>query len=121
MMAGDAASRLLPLIAAALLLPGAPRSEAADPDFAGSRDLVAQLSDGAAADVLATADIATMAAALVEGVVAGEPREFATNRLAVAVPVDNPAGITGVGDLAAPGLRLVVCAPQVPCGAAAPA
>ncbi len=88
-------------------------------NLAGSRDLVAQLSDGAAADVLATADIATMAAALAEGVVAGEPREFATNRLAVAVPVDNPAGVTGVGDLSAPGLRLVVCAPQVPCGAAA--
>ena len=41
MTAGNAASRLLPVIAAVLLLPWAPRSEAEGSDFAGSRNLSA--------------------------------------------------------------------------------
>ena len=85
--------------------------------FGGSADLVAQVDQGAPADVVATADEATMgdlvAADLVE-----EPRAFATNTLQIVVPPDNPAGITGFEDLARPGLRLVVCAPAVPCGSA---
>ncbi len=36
----------------------------------------------------------------------------------IAVPPDNPAGITSFADLAGPGVQVVVCAPQVPCGAA---
>lgn len=86
--------------------------------FGGSSDLVAQLQQGASADVVATADTANMdklsAAELV-----GDPTEFATNTLQIAVPPDNPAGITSFRELARPGLNLVVCAPEVPCGAAA--
>ncbi|HEX6888258.1 MAG TPA: extracellular solute-binding protein, partial [Candidatus Nanopelagicales bacterium] len=43
---------------------------------------------------------------------------FATNTMAIAVPPGNPAGIRTFADLARPGLAVVVCAPQVPCGAA---
>jgi molybdate transport system substrate-binding protein len=35
------------------------------------------------------------------------------------VPPGNPGRIRTLADLAAPGLRVVQCAPQVPCGAAA--
>jgi molybdate transport system substrate-binding protein len=38
--------------------------------------------------------------------------------LQIVTPPGNPAGITSFADLARPGLQVVVCAPQVPCGAA---
>nr|WP_243731887.1 molybdate ABC transporter substrate-binding protein [Nocardioides ochotonae] len=87
--------------------------------YAGSSDLVAQLGEGARADVLATADTATMDRLVAEGLAAGEPQVFATNTLSIAVPPGNPAGVTGLADLAREDLSVVVCAPQVPCGAAA--
>ena len=87
-------------------------------NFAGSSDLVAQLQQGAAADVLAPADARTMDRASADTLLAGEPTAFATNTLMIAVPPDNPAGITSFADLAGEGVQVVVCAPQVPCGAA---
>ena len=47
-----------------------------------------------------------------------DPQDFATNTLEIATPPDNPAGITSFQDLAEQGLQLVICAPEVPCGAA---
>ncbi|MBX0298779.1 molybdate ABC transporter substrate-binding protein [Cryobacterium sp. 1639] len=86
--------------------------------FGGSADLVSQVSEGAPADVIATADAATMTRLTETGLVAGTGSVvFATNTLEIAVPADNPAGIRSFADLAAPGLALVICAPQVPCGA----
>jgi len=87
--------------------------------FAGSADLVAQLDAGAPADVLATADETTMARAVADGTVTGEPQVFAENALTLVVPAGNPAGVTGLDDAGLAGADLVVCAPQVPCGAAA--
>ena len=87
-------------------------------DFAGSQDLATQLTGGAAADVFAAANEATMKTVTDAGLAAGEPSVYATNQLMIAVPPDNPAGIDAFSDLAAKGLRLVVCAPAVPCGAA---
>ncbi|OAE03195.1 molybdate ABC transporter substrate-binding protein [Arthrobacter sp. OY3WO11] len=87
--------------------------------FAGSADLATQLSQGAPADVFASADAGTMAKVQEAGLVHGEPRDFATNTLAITVPPGNPAGIRSFADLGRPGTRLVACAPQVPCGAAA--
>jgi molybdate transport system substrate-binding protein len=88
-------------------------------NFAGSADLVSQVSAGAPADVLASADLRTMSQLAAAGLISGTPRNFATNTLAIAVPPGNPAGIRFLADLAAPGLKVVQCAPQVPCGAAA--
>lgn len=86
--------------------------------LAGSADLVAQVRQGAPADVVATADEATMAR-LVDAALVEEPVVVATNTLTIAVPPGNPAGVTSLADLArADDLALVVCAPQVPCGAA---
>jgi molybdate transport system substrate-binding protein len=86
--------------------------------FAGSSDLVAQLQQGAPADVFASADTSTMDKAAADGVVDG-PTDFATNTLEIATPPGNPAGIDSLDDLARPGVKVVVCAAAVPCGAAA--
>ena len=87
--------------------------------FAGSSDLVSQISQGAPADIFASADTANMQKLKDAGLVDGTPRNFATNTLAIAVPPGNPAGIASLQDLARPDVRLVTCARQVPCGAAA--
>ncbi|MBG6180242.1 molybdate ABC transporter substrate-binding protein [Arthrobacter sp. CAN_A1] len=87
--------------------------------FAGSSDLATQLSAGAPADVFASADTATLDRLVDEGLVHGDPVPFATNTLIIAVPAGNPAGVEQFSDLADPGTRVVLCAPQVPCGAAA--
>ncbi|UQS27456.1 molybdate ABC transporter substrate-binding protein [Amycolatopsis thermalba] len=87
-------------------------------NFAGSSALVQQLSNGASADVFASADQTNMDKAVQAGVIDGSPSVFATNRLAIAVAPGNPKGITSFADLAKDGLTVVVCAPQVPCGSA---
>lgn len=87
--------------------------------FEGSSALVQKLTQGAKADVFASADQANMDKATQGEVIDGQPSVFATNRLAIAVGKGNPKGIKGLADLAKDGLIVVVCAPQVPCGAAA--
>lgn len=87
--------------------------------FGPSSGLVEQLLSGAPADVLATADTNTMDDAVAGGVVDGEPRIFARNTLALAVPAGNPGNLTGLADLANEELRVAICEPQVPCGGAA--
>ena len=86
--------------------------------FAGSSDLVAQLTGGAPADVFASADTATMTKVVDASLVAGNPVNFATNTLTIVTPPGNPKHIASFADLAKPGTQVVVCAPQVPCGAA---
>jgi molybdate transport system substrate-binding protein len=88
-------------------------------NFAGSSALAQQIIAGAPADVFASADRRQLQRVVDEGLTAGDPQAFATNSLTIAVPRGNPGGVASLGDLADPGLRLVVCAPQVPCGTAA--
>lgn len=87
-------------------------------NFAGSAALVAQLSQGAPADVFASADTGNMTKAVDGGLVAGQPADFASNTLTIVTPPGNPRGITSFADLVKPGTQVVVCAPQVPCGSA---
>lgn len=100
------------------------RWEAAHPgtrvvfSFAGSSSLVEQVLAGAPADVVATADEATMER-LASRQLVETPAVFATNRLAIVVASGNPSGITSVSDLGRPDLTLVLCAVEVPCGALA--
>ena len=119
LVAGCAAGDAPVVFAASSLsgvLPGV--GEDATFSFDGSSGLVDQLAEGAPADVFASADKASMDRAVEEGLIEGEPEMFATNRLVVIVPADNPAGVTGFdGSLGA--AKLVVCAEEVPCGAAA--
>lgn len=87
--------------------------------FAGSSDLATQISQGAPADVFASADTGNMAKLADAGLLDGTATNFATNVLQIAVPPSNPASIGSFADLARPGVKVVVCASQVPCGAAA--
>jgi molybdate transport system substrate-binding protein len=86
--------------------------------FAGSADLIAQLTGGAPADVFASADTANMTKAVNAGLIAGDPINFASNTLTIVTPPGNPKSVHSFADLAKPGTLVVLCAPQVPCGAA---
>ncbi|PZE83318.1 molybdate ABC transporter substrate-binding protein [Curtobacterium sp. MCBD17_032] len=85
--------------------------------FGGSSDLVAQVREGAPADVLASADQASTDA-LGADLLAGRPRVFATNTLEIAVAPGNPLHVSDLADLTASDVQLVTCAVPVPCGAA---
>lgn len=80
-----------------------------------SSDLVARLDAGAPADVLATADRATMDRAVEAGNV-DTPRGFACNRMTLLVGPDDPLDIGELADLDRDDVRFVLCAPEVPCG-----
>lgn len=82
--------------------------------YEGSQTLVEQLSEGAPADVLATADTKNMDKATKASLV-GTPTEFASNTLTLITPAGNPAKVTGL-DSSLDKAKLVICAPAVPCG-----
>ena len=82
--------------------------------FGSSAALAQQVTEGAPADVLATADSASMELA---GDDVEEPVEFATNELVLVVPADNPAGISSLDDLA--DAQFVTCVDSAPCGSLA--
>ena len=83
-------------------------------NFAGSQDLVTQLGEGADVDVLATANESTMKKAADASQV-DEQTIFVTNTLTLITTPGNPAGVTGL-DSSLDGVKLVICAPEVPCG-----
>jgi molybdate transport system substrate-binding protein len=88
-------------------------------DLAGSSTLVEQIRQGAPADVFASANPETMDTLVEAGLHGADPVDFTSNTLRIAVPAGNPAGVTDLASLTEEGLNLVVCAPEVPCGAAA--
>lgn len=94
--------------------------------FGGSSGLAEQILSGAPADVFAAASTATMSRAVtglrdagVPGAEALAPTQFATSSMAIAVPLGNPADVTGLADLERTGVTFALCEEQVPCGAAA--
>jgi molybdate transport system substrate-binding protein len=88
-------------------------------NYGGSSDLAQQIVNGAPADVFAAANTSTMATVSKAGLVSGDPSAFVTNVLQIAVAPGDPKGIHTFADLTKPDLKVVVCAPQVPCGSAA--
>ena len=88
-------------------------------NFSGSSDLAQQIVQGAPADVFAAASDATMKTVTDAGLTASPSVTFAKNVLQIATPPGNPKGIATFADLAKPDLKVIVCAAQVPCGAAA--
>jgi len=74
---------------------------------------------GAPADVFASASAATMKTVTDAGDAAGTPTVFVRNQIVIAVAPGNPKGIKSLADLTKPGLKVVQCAKEVPCGAAA--
>lgn len=87
-------------------------------NFDGSSNLVTQLIEGAPADVFAAADTNNMTKAVDADLVDGDPVNFATNTLTIVTQPGNPLGMDSFDDLTKPGVSVVVCAPQVPCGSA---
>lgn len=86
--------------------------------YDGSSTLATQLIEGASADVFASADEKNMTT-VTDAALAKDPQLFASNTLVIAVPDGNPGGVADLADLADPALTVVLCAPEVPCGAAA--
>ena len=77
-------------------------------NFAGSSDLVAQIQEGAPADVFASADIANMDKLTADDLTDDVPESFASNTLEIVVPPGTPAGIESFDDLTEDGLNLVI-------------
>jgi molybdate transport system substrate-binding protein len=88
-------------------------------NFAASSALANQINQGAPADVFASASPATMKTVTDAGNGDGTAAVFGRNRLVIAVAKGNPEGIAGLADLTKPGIKVALCAEQVPCGAAA--
>src|SRR5215217_7740017 len=71
-------------------------------------------SQGASADVFASAAEEEMNTAVKDGLVAGKPEVFVKNREIIMVPKDNPANINSLEDLSKPNIKLVLAAKDVP-------
>ncbi len=82
--------------------------------FDGSSTLATQISQGAPADVFASADEQQMQGVVDEGLTASEPQIFTRNRLVVITPA--AGGISSLEELAEPGLTLVLADSEVPVG-----
>jgi molybdate transport system substrate-binding protein len=89
-----------------------------DFEFAGSSELATQLTQGATADVFASADTAQMDKVVKAGLLAGDPTNFASNTLVIVTAPGNPKKIGSFADLAKPGINVVICQQPVPCGSA---
>ena len=87
--------------------------------FGGSDSLAASITGGAPADVFASASPKTMKIVTDAGDASGAPVTFVRNQLEIATPAGNPEKISSLKDLTKPGLKVVLCDRQVPCGAAA--
>jgi len=84
-------------------------------NFAGSNTLATQIQQSAPADVFASADPKNMQTLVTAGLVE-TPVTFARNKLRIAVAAGNPKKITGLADLAKPGVTVVLEAQGVPAG-----
>lgn len=96
--------------------------ELANPDvdvilnFGASSGLREQILGGAPVDVFASANMANMDQLVAASQVSGDPEVFTSNRLQIAVPPGNPAGITGLSDFADGDLLIGLCVETAPCG-----
>jgi molybdate transport system substrate-binding protein len=88
-------------------------------NFGASSTLATQITQGAPADVFASASKATMDTVVKAGANGDAAQPFLTNTLEIVVPKGNPAHITGLKDFADAKKKTVLCAETVPCGALA--
>jgi molybdate transport system substrate-binding protein len=86
--------------------------------FGPSSGLATQITQGAPADVFASASTKNMDQ-VVRAAAATSPTDFASNVMEIAVPAKNPAGITTLSDLARSGVKVALCQKAVPCGTTA--
>ena len=86
--------------------------------FAASSALAEQINSGAPADVFASASPKNMDRVVNAGG-ASDPKVFATNKMEIAIPPNNPGNVASVNDLAKSSVKTALCQPQVPCGSVA--
>ena len=86
--------------------------------FGPSSGLAEQITNGAPADVFASAAPGNMDDVVNAGD-AASPQNFAKNTMEVATPPDNPGNVESVKDLADDSVKVALCQPQVPCGVVA--
>ena len=79
-----------------------------------SSALETQIEQGAPADVFLSADTTNPQKLVDAGLAAGEPVNFAGNKLVIIVPADNPAGIATPADLAKDGVKVIAAGDEVP-------
>ena len=118
-VAGQASARSnaqITIYAAASLTDVFPKIDAAQKyQFGGSNTLAAQITQGAPADVFASANM-TLPNQLAARALCSKPVVFTRNTLVVVVPKSNPKNVRSIYDLTKPGLKLVVAGPGVPVG-----
>ena len=114
--AAAAGRATLNVYAAASLTDVFPKIDSAERySFGGSNTLAAQITQGAPADVFASANTALPQSLYAKGLVT-KPVVFTRNTLVLIVPTSNPAGIHSVFDLRRSEIKLVVAQPAVPVG-----
>jgi molybdate transport system substrate-binding protein len=84
-------------------------------NFQGTDTLVAQIKEGAPADVFASASL-KYGKELVDAGLIEKPVNFCMNKLIVIVPAGNPGGIATLADLAVSGKKIAIGAESVPVG-----
>ena len=89
-------------------------------NFGASSTLATQITEGAPADVFASASPRNMKDVVATGH-ATDPKIFARNVLTIAVPAGNPGQVKAPSDLARPGIKVALCQLAVPCGVLADA
>ena len=87
-------------------------------NFGASSTLATQITQKAPADVFASASQKTMDTVTTAGAASG-PTVFAVNTMEIATPASPTVPVTSLADLAKPGVKVVICQKDVPCGAAA--
>jgi molybdate transport system substrate-binding protein len=112
---GDESAAAIDVYAAASLAEVFPRIAETRYSFAGSDELATQIREGAPADVYAAASSKYPQELYDEGLVE-TPVTFASNRLVLILPAENPAAIESPEDLLENGTRLVLAAEGVPVG-----
>jgi molybdate transport system substrate-binding protein len=90
-------------------------------NFNGSSSLATQITQAAPADVFASASPTNMKTVTDQDLATTTPEDFARNSGEIMVEAGNPSHINSVADLASSSVKVVTCAPEVPCGALATA
>lgn len=86
--------------------------------FGPSSGLATQITQGAPADVFASAAPKNMKQVTDAGEASG-PKTFAANEMALVTPPKNPGQVSSLKDLSKSGVKTAVCQAQVPCGGVA--
>ncbi|HEY6818567.1 MAG TPA: molybdate ABC transporter substrate-binding protein, partial [Mycobacterium sp.] len=89
-----------------------------DFNFATSSELANKLTQGASADIFASADSAQMDTVVKADLTSSDPVNFASNTLVIVTAPGDPKQIRSFADLAKPDVRVAVCQGSAACGSA---